>query len=348
MPNLATDLARVIGPKVSADMNSALCAFAMRWELDGDYIRCRKCTSPQLTTYSDREFLHHPGCKAAGTVETHPWRTYLELLAPLIAAWNTRAASGGDVAIKSDRPFTPNLEEPASLEQRARELFDSMMDAAYGGSTIGHIVCAETTRGRLEAAWLPLITAAMRAQPPSGAVSWSEKEQTAIREMMAAQELSYPALVRQAVHLYQYDWIRRRDGETCTWSGDKQREREFSGAALANQQGVGNGWRCFYCDETFTDREAAALHFGEGAWPREDTPACQIDIAEYRRMEAVQRRYQDEDADHHRALHRQANEHHLALQRAEEAGYARGLKDSGQCPCSASTQPAGDVGRVEQ
>lgn len=115
-------------------------------------------------------------------------------------------------------------------------------------------------------------------------------------------------------------------------------------AALANQQGVGNGWRCFYCDETFTDREAAALHFGEGAWPREDTPACQIDIAEYRRMEAVQRRYQDEDADCHRALHRQANEHHLALQRAEEAGYARGLKDSGQCPCSASTQPAGDVG----
>lgn len=74
------------------------------------------------------------------------------------------AASGGEVAIKGDRSFTPNLEEPASLEQRARELFDAMMDAAYGNATIGDIVCAETTRGRLEAAWLPLITAALANQ----------------------------------------------------------------------------------------------------------------------------------------------------------------------------------------
>lgn len=120
MPNLETDLARAMGPKVSADMNGALCAFAMRWELDGDYIRCRKCTSPQLTTYSDRAFLHHPGCKAAGTVETHPWRTYLELLAPLIAAWSTRAASGGD---------------SASLDQRAPDFGpierDERMDRTY-------------------------------------------------------------------------------------------------------------------------------------------------------------------------------------------------------------------------
>ena len=70
-----------------------------------------------------------------------------------ITAWNTRAASGGD---------------SASLEQRARELFDSMMGAAYGGSTIGNIVCAETTRGRLEAAWLPLITAALANQQGVG------------------------------------------------------------------------------------------------------------------------------------------------------------------------------------
>lgn len=155
MPNLATDLARVMGPKVSADMNGALCAFAMRWELDGDYIRCRKCTSPQLTTYSDREFLHRPGCKAAGTVETHPWRTYLELLAPLIAAWSTRAASDGDSLVSKPaaphaannaisptvrttvgcapltKPFG-NPEQLPSLEQRARELLaaDKELNAA--------------------------------------------------------------------------------------------------------------------------------------------------------------------------------------------------------------------------
>jgi len=70
-----------------------------------------------------------------------------------ITAWNTRAASGGD---------------SASLEQRARGLFDSMMGATYGDTNIGHIVCAETTRGRLESAWLPLITAALANQQGVG------------------------------------------------------------------------------------------------------------------------------------------------------------------------------------
>lgn len=66
-----------------------------------------------------------------------------------------------------NEPFG-NSEQLASLERRARELFDSMMDSAYGGSTIGHIVCAETTRGRLESAWLPLITAALASQQGVG------------------------------------------------------------------------------------------------------------------------------------------------------------------------------------
>lgn len=53
--------------------------------------------------------------------------------------------------------------QPTDKEQaEAREVLDLMMAAPYGDCTIGHVVCAETTRGRLEAAWLPLIAAALR------------------------------------------------------------------------------------------------------------------------------------------------------------------------------------------
>jgi hypothetical protein len=88
---------------------------------------------------------------------------------------------------------------------------------------------------------------------------------------------------------------------------------------------AGGAWRCFHCDEAFTDRAAAVLHFGE----REHrTPGCQIDLAEYRRMEGQQDRYAEEDADCHRALCRERAEHAVKQRRAEEAGYARGLKDA--------------------
>lgn len=87
-------------------------------------------------------------------------------------------------------------------------------------------------------------------------------------------------------------------------------------------------WRCFYCDEVFTERAAAAIHFGTGGALRQDQPACRIDIAEYREMEEIVRRYADEDSDLHRAMYRMQSEHAVALRRAEEAGYARGLRDA--------------------
>lgn len=65
-------------------MNSALCDFAMRWEIDGDYMRCRKCKRPQITNYASHDFPHADGCKAAGTAEVHPWKTFIHLLQPLI------------------------------------------------------------------------------------------------------------------------------------------------------------------------------------------------------------------------------------------------------------------------
>lgn len=98
-------------------------------------------------------------------------------------------------------------------------------------------------------------------------------------------------------------------------------------------------WRCFYCDEVFTDRESAHLHFGAGNLLDQKTPGCQIDIAAYRAMEETVRRYQEEDAPIHRQMYRMETEHRYALQRAEERGYELGLKDSGLCPCAKSTTP---------
>lgn len=78
----------------------------------------------------------------------------------------------------------------------------------------------------------------------------------------------------------------------------------------------------------FTDKQTALLHFGPGdGLTREYNPACKIDIAEYRRMEQKEEQYAAEDAEIHRWAHGIKNEHALALRRAEEAGYANGVRD---------------------
>ena len=81
-------------------------------------------------------------------------------------------------------------------------------------------------------------------------------------------------------------------------------------------------WTCFHCGEVCADAEAARLHFGSS---EHQQPGCQIDLAEYRRMEEVNRRHFEEDTELHRALHRMEADHRTALVRAEESGYAKGL-----------------------
>lgn len=103
-------------------------------------------------------------------------------------------------------------------------------------------------------------------------------------------------------------------------------DAECRAAALAHPRPTGDSWTCFHCSETFTDRAEAALHFGTH---ESQHPACAIDVAAYRAMEAKEGRYFEEDADIHRQMHRMANDHQLALSRAEEAGYAKALKDTG-------------------
>lgn len=104
--------------------------------------------------------------------------------------------------------------------------------------------------------------------------------------------------------------------------------RAAQSATPSSAEQPANTWRCFHCDEVFTDREQAAFHFGIDEMC---TPACGLDrglVEAYRRQELELRRYRDEDSDKDREMYRQRNEHVQALQRAEEAGYAKALKDT--------------------
>lgn len=96
-------------------------------------------------------------------------------------------------------------------------------------------------------------------------------------------------------------------------------------------------WLCFHCDEAFADRDAARDHFGHSEY---SSPACQINAAEYREMEERMRRYNDEDADIHRQMYGMQGAHATAVLRAEETGYARGLRDAALYPAELGLQVA--------
>jgi hypothetical protein len=93
-----------------------------------------------------------------------------------------------------------------------------------------------------------------------------------------------------------------------------------------------HGWTCFHCDETFCIVALAMDHFGvdQGA-----EPACKIKVGDERNLvsrirdlEAQLARYRAEDSDTDRAMYRMQAEHLVALRRAEEAGYERGMRDA--------------------
>lgn len=98
---------------------------------------------------------------------------------------------------------------------------------------------------------------------------------------------------------------------------------------LAKAEKVDPEWRCFYCDDVFKDRDAAAEHFGSYL---HSEPACKINIAKYREMEANVEHWthavHEETLDCHRALAAARSEHSTALRREEEAGYAKGVADA--------------------
>jgi hypothetical protein len=99
-------------------------------------------------------------------------------------------------------------------------------------------------------------------------------------------------------------------------------------------------WRCFHCDEVFTDATEAAQHFGTKLWQE---PACQIDIAKYREMEILVTLYREEDTDLHRQVHAAQNKAAHDARRANERGYAQALADIRKNPGELGLMPVEEM-----
>lgn len=93
-------------------------------------------------------------------------------------------------------------------------------------------------------------------------------------------------------------------------------------------------WRCFYCGEAFTfaQRREAQEHFGSSEL---DTPVCLMRVPGESGLVSALRKAQDElerrhaeDSDLIRAICAMEADHAAALRRAEEEGYAKGLRDA--------------------
>lgn len=97
-------------------------------------------------------------------------------------------------------------------------------------------------------------------------------------------------------------------------------------------------WRCFHCDEVFTDRAAAADHFGVQIDGCADDVACKINavdgqlVSMLREAQSELRQYHQEDNEAFRQFHALGAEHATELRREEEKGYARGLEDAKKHP----------------
>lgn len=93
-------------------------------------------------------------------------------------------------------------------------------------------------------------------------------------------------------------------------------------------------WRCFHCDEVFTDREAAADHFGVQIGGLADDCACRLNATDglilkmLREAQQELRRYHEEDTAMIREVYALGAEHHRVAREQEEKGYARGLRDA--------------------
>lgn len=89
-------------------------------------------------------------------------------------------------------------------------------------------------------------------------------------------------------------------------------------------------WRCFHCDEVFTSRREATIHFGAD----EDSEAlCVIKSSDrhlgvyIRDMEQQLDQYRAEDSHVLRAMASLEADHRQAMIRAEEDGYNKGVRD---------------------
>jgi hypothetical protein len=108
--------------------------------------------------------------------------------------------------------------------------------------------------------------------------------------------------------------------------------------APASTEATKKEWRCFHCDEVFTDHAAAADHFGVQIDDCADNVACKLNATEglivkmLREAQQELRIYHQEDNAAFQQFYALGAQHSTALLREEEKGYARGLEDAKKFP----------------
>lgn len=147
-----------------------------------------------------------------------------------------------------------------------------------------------------------------------------------------------------------YTYIRVKDGVRVRGISDKEREEPLITSEMERVNGraldltgtkvVGTiakkipkpkEWRCFHCDQLFTDYQNAHAHFGES---ERYEPICTMSPDAIREMEAELESYREEDTALHRKIYAMEADHRAKLREEEEKGYARGLKDGRECRTS--------------
>jgi hypothetical protein len=92
-------------------------------------------------------------------------------------------------------------------------------------------------------------------------------------------------------------------------------------------------WRCYFCDEVFTNKDKAAEHFGVFEACEADVPACKLmqhqeEFIKYvRGLEQEIRLYQDDNQPLQRAMFALNDEINSKVKEAEEKGYAKAVQD---------------------
>lgn len=162
----------------------------------------------------------------------------------------------------------------------------------------------------------------------------------------------------------------QNDCEDCACVGEKKQfhchrhkallaDADAYLAATAEEPSGVVPWRCFHCDDMFTDEHAARLHFG----PDEGSqPACKIKagaegglLGALRRAEAdagaAWKAIHEETTDAARAHYAQQDRHATQLRLVEEAGYERGLADGmalRESPAPPAEASAVELPKVQQ
>ena len=94
---------------------------------------------------------------------------------------------------------------------------------------------------------------------------------------------------------------------------------------VSSEDGGEKSYRCFHCDEIFTDYKGALNHFGVSELSE---PICTIDAAKYREMEAEVESWRNESTPIQREIAAIIARHQSDLRQEEEKGYSRGLRDA--------------------